>query len=325
MQSIAMARVALLLSIVVQSAALSSNSQSVAWLGSHANPSPDELDELKGENPEAYALVKALLTKRSLGLLDPKHPTAAFSASATPAPLAADDQGPAAFAKFASQGSHIESAETVYPDAPATQHKDFFNWKPQQTGVDEDAEVQNVLGAVAAIAQPKSAPAAVAPTQNLRAVSIAKVAPVEDAKPVAAMGQENSYLKDIDFGIKAPVAQAPRSAPEDNSYLKMSGLNEDDSAPKKTERLTQIGAPKQDFLASFSWGDDSKPQAHHRSSLAVASSSVATQAKSTKGSANNNFMAWLDGKNTAHSHAVVTAAAPATTEQPKNAYMMDLE
>merc|ERR1719188_2620385 len=50
------------------------------WLKKHQQPDADELAELKSENPQAYAIVKALLTKRALGLLNPRHPSASFSA-----------------------------------------------------------------------------------------------------------------------------------------------------------------------------------------------------------------------------------------------------
>merc|ERR1711862_1019775 len=63
----------------------SARSAALAWLGKHGGaPQGDELAELKAENPEAYGIVKALLTKRSLGLLDPKHPSASFSAAKAP-------------------------------------------------------------------------------------------------------------------------------------------------------------------------------------------------------------------------------------------------
>lgn len=51
-----------------------------AWLQTHSsvNQMPDELDELKGKNPEAYAIVQALLAKRSLGLLKLRTPSHSF-------------------------------------------------------------------------------------------------------------------------------------------------------------------------------------------------------------------------------------------------------
>jgi hypothetical protein len=64
-------------------------------------PQADELAELRTENPEAYGLVKALLTKRSLGLLNPRRPTASFAAHSADQQQPAE-QGPEVFQKFAS-------------------------------------------------------------------------------------------------------------------------------------------------------------------------------------------------------------------------------
>merc|ERR1719395_169822 len=49
------------------------------WLKSH-DPSADEagMNDLKNSDPNAFAIVQALLTKKSLGLLDPNHPSAGF-------------------------------------------------------------------------------------------------------------------------------------------------------------------------------------------------------------------------------------------------------
>merc|ERR1719272_2179932 len=106
-----------------------------AWLSAHAAPQADELAELRDVNPDAYALVKALLTKRSLGLLDPKHPTASFAA-----PAHTDDDAPHGAAAFAGlitpeelaahgKGASLDAPpadSTVYPDAPApTKSHDF--------------------------------------------------------------------------------------------------------------------------------------------------------------------------------------------------------
>jgi len=53
------------------------------WLKTH-DPSGDEagMADLKNSDPNAYAIVQALLTKKSLGLLDPNHPTAGFGGAA---------------------------------------------------------------------------------------------------------------------------------------------------------------------------------------------------------------------------------------------------
>jgi len=102
------------------------------WLlNRQAPPSQDELAELKSQNPEAYAIVKSLLLKRSLGLLNSKQPSASFQGSA-----ASDESTPAA-----------EATETTAVAAPA-QH-DWLNWKPQDNAANDDAMVKSVLGEVA--------------------------------------------------------------------------------------------------------------------------------------------------------------------------------
>merc|ERR1719158_1611412 len=54
------------------------------WMRMHAGADPDQagMDELKATNPDAFAIVNALLTKRSLGMLNLKHPSARFDPKA---------------------------------------------------------------------------------------------------------------------------------------------------------------------------------------------------------------------------------------------------
>merc|ERR1719265_2553463 len=49
-----------------------------SWLASHGYTDPDQagMDELRQTNPDAFAIVQALITKKSLGLLNPRHPNA---------------------------------------------------------------------------------------------------------------------------------------------------------------------------------------------------------------------------------------------------------
>jgi len=101
------------------------------WLRSHGG-TPDELAELRQENPNAYAIVKALLTKRSLGLLDSKHPTASF---------ANEDGSPVSHAQLA-----LTAKKSVvnYAGAQPATHHDWFNWKGGE--MDDESMVENVLG-----------------------------------------------------------------------------------------------------------------------------------------------------------------------------------
>merc|ERR1719247_149454 len=95
------------------------------WLRAHEDPDEAGMEELKSTNPDAYAIVQALITKKSLGLLNPKHPNAFGGYQEAP-------------------GKGVMSTEIVDPQpqvslaaavATQTQHssnQDFFNWKPHQ-------------------------------------------------------------------------------------------------------------------------------------------------------------------------------------------------
>jgi len=150
---------------------------------------------LKGANPEAFAIVQALLTKRSLGLLDPKHPTASMVA---PRKEDAVERGPEAFANLAAPTSHIRAAEPAaapqvelpYANVKATHH-DWLNWKPQAAGAD-DAMVANALSmvggmaggaSVAHVEAPVEAPEAPAPL----AVESAPAQPASDWGSIGGM------------------------------------------------------------------------------------------------------------------------------------------
>jgi len=187
-------------------------SQALKWLHARRNaPHQDELAELKAENPSAYALVKALLTKRSLGLLDPKHPTASFapaagSNAAQSAPVDSVPQGAAAFERIAEESGTKPKAQAhvslEYPDVnPAPAHHDWLNWKPSQSAVDDDAMVKSVLGEVAEL---KGGAAASSP--NLRGQGNAD----------SAAGNTGGALQWNDFSASlavTPVADAPPAPP----------------------------------------------------------------------------------------------------------------
>jgi len=251
------------------------------WLEAHSRSAqPDDLDELKNENPEAYALVKALLTKRSLGLLNPRHPTASF-APEKPADDAEQPSGPAAFANIVPPGE-VTQAKTadavaadvpaVYAEAPKPEHQNWLNWKPTDSAADSDeAMVQNVLGAVAQLKGgstgnllKSTGSEGVKPTTGLEAddnIFGGDAAPpvpaaLKDRPPIAmpavaqqaSSTQDNSYLKNIDFSDDLPKAAAPSPAANDNAYLKRlspgTATSDSPSAPNA--------------LVSFSWVD-SKP------------------------------------------------------------------
>lgn len=128
-----------------------------AWLNAlDAPPQDDELAELKDANPEAYGIVKALLVKQQLGLLDPRHPTASMRANAVPAVSAEDKaalnrmEAEVAAKKDPTEAESTPDSTALYPEAAAAPaHRDWLNWKPQDSAASDDQMVQNVLGTVA--------------------------------------------------------------------------------------------------------------------------------------------------------------------------------
>merc|ERR1719236_60069 len=146
------------------------------WLRTHEDPDQAGMEELKSTNPDAYAIVQALITKKSLGLLNPKHPNAFGGYQEAPA-------------KGTTMSTDVVDPQPEVPVAAVatqTQHSsntDFFNWKPHD---DDDAMVSNVLGAVASLkngAPPSSVEQAVSAPQK-----------AEPSK-VTALESSNSYLK----------------------------------------------------------------------------------------------------------------------------------
>jgi len=316
-----------------------------AWLREHPAAQTDELAELRSENPQAYALVKALLAKRSLGLLDPRHPSASFSTRSRPAGGAdALAAGPAAFQGLAGP-SHAATA-AVYPEvAAAPAHRDWLNWRPQQSAADDDAMVSNVLGAVAQLKAGGQDHA-----EDREAAGQATVPGAADqsasqqeapAKAVAPAVRENAYLKGIDLGVAATAPQPPPASHE-NSYLKGIDLGTaSPDAPRKAAKLLREDST--DYLASFSWGDD-EPRARATSAggavarpaagvsqveAAAAPAGEAQRPEPTEQQPrhDNALLAWLSGNSAAHASAA--PAAPAAPVQPSaapgNAYLSDLQ
>jgi len=236
--------------------------RAAAWLRVHGQgaPSGDELSELKAENPEAYGIVKALLMKRQLGLLDPKHPSASFAAAKAPAEV----PGAEAFKEMAVESGEKASVAPLYPDAPApVAHHNWLNWKPQQSALDDEAMVNNVLGSVAELKGGHAADAAPgADGDELKwtspsADALAAVKPVAQvASPtaaVAAPSQENSYLKSLDLGGASTAGDA---------------------------------APTKNFLTSFSWDDKEPAEKPQAEAAAPATPSAGKKPK-------NALLSWL--------------------------------
>jgi hypothetical protein len=223
------------------------------WLRTHEDPDAAGMEELKTTNPDAYAIVQALITKKSLGLLNPKHPNAFGGYQEAP-------------------GKGVMSTEVVDPQpevplaavATQTQHSsnaDFFSWKPHD---DDDAMVSNVLGAVASLKNGAS------PSSVEAAVSAPAKSEPEKTEPskVAALESSNSYLTSTSSAVKPPTA----SMSQGNTYLSSAGLE-----PKHYAVANTHG----NALQSFSWNDDDS---------APASTAVAAQPKIPGGNSLVKFL-----------------------------------
>eukprot|EP00931_Biecheleriopsis_adriatica_P020162 TRINITY_DN13553_c0_g1_i1.p1 TRINITY_DN13553_c0_g1~~TRINITY_DN13553_c0_g1_i1.p1 ORF type:complete len:405 (-),score=91.98 TRINITY_DN13553_c0_g1_i1:37-1251(-) len=113
---------------------------------------PDQLADLKAQNPHAYDIVKGLLAKRKMGVLDPRHP-AAFAApsqdeeevthhSARPVE---ETPGEGLLAK---RKMGVASNAVASGAGAAYASKDWLHWKPSG---DDDLDVENVLDSVEAL------------------------------------------------------------------------------------------------------------------------------------------------------------------------------
>jgi len=215
------------------------------WLRAHEDPDQAGMEELKATNPDAFAIVQALMTKKSLGLLNPRHPNAfggyqdAPGSKGTMSTTVVDSEPQVPVAAVSTETQHAS-------------HSDFFNWKPHE---DDDAMVSNVLGEVASLKngapsssleKAASSPAEVAPPQpEPQKIEPVKVAPVVKSA-TASMSQENSYLNSA--GLEH---QQAASIHEHGNALAGFSWNDDDSAPAAAAVASPPKIPGGNALANF--------------------------------------------------------------------------
>lgn len=163
------------------------------WLRTHQDPGDEAgMAELKATNPDAYAMVNALLTKRSLGLLKTRHPLAQMN--------------PADGADAASDSPQAEpKAEMTAPDmevqVPSVpKHHDFMNWKP----VSDDQVVSNVLGMVGSL---KGGTAPQSPEVVATAVENVRAPPVPMPEPAAQPQIQSVSVQPPEVQSKLPQPQ----------------------------------------------------------------------------------------------------------------------
>jgi hypothetical protein len=297
----ALFRVAALLSIV----ALASGESSVEfqrkftalqkaqeWLSTHQDPvaAGDQagMAELKTANPDAYAIVNALLTKKSLGLLNSRHPTAAMSPSdAADAPLDTPQPGLEPKPAFTAPVVEVATPDAVDVELPSEpQHHDFLHWKPPN----DETMVSNVLGMVAGLTgghapQVASAVQAVEPPhvqpqvrpEAQQPMALPEAQPQPQPQPqhhasvlsfdwgntYAGQGQavqsKRNYAQPISASpaMKVPAQQVPAQQDQSNNpYLK--GI--DFSSELTPATTSQIAVNS--YLKGFNSGDAPQPKAN---------------------------------------------------------------
>jgi len=310
------------------------------WMLDHADPNADELGELRAENPDAYALVKALLTKRSLGLLDPKHPTASF---AKPAPEEEGDHpvGAAVYAKFATTDKERQAlagsepvydtpvADEVVAPSPEAGSHDWLNWKPASSAASDDALVNNVLGSVAGLMGKKvAAPPPPHPAVGSLEADEESILSGDDAaaapQPVAQPVVEQPAPVQNNFLAKVPESQPESQPKQTNSYLDGLDLTADtkpdapvsqpavvDTPPAPVAAVDTMNGGKS-ALDSFSFSDGDAP---------TTTAAPKVQTPAPKGSA---LGSWL-GMAKPHVQEVAAPVAAAEPAADANPYLTDLQ
>merc|ERR1719188_313112 len=260
------------------------------WMMTHQPSSQDELAELKAANPSAYAIVSALLTKQRMGILDPRHPSASFSA-----PQHHEEYSPNVFKQFespqpklaaVSEGDDVSSTSEISVPAAPQQH-DWLNWKPHSGAMDDESIVKDVIGGDLP-PSPKSA----APSQGFLAPAL----PAVQAK-VGAAPAGNPYFADLGSANE----QRSQSAPQ------MSAIS-------KTQEDSADASP----LSSFSWGDvdpDQKASSPQPATVALPQQQQQVQ------KAKSPLLAWLGGGKAQQADQQSVQQAPAAEQ---NSYMADL-
>jgi len=308
----------------------------------HGNPNNDELAELRTENPDAYALVKALLMKKSLGLLDPKHPTASFS---KPAPSSDDGDHPvgaAVYEKFAttdkerqalagSEPAYDTSAvEDVVAPAPSSGSHDWLNWKPADSAASDDQMVKNVLGSVAGLVGGKvpampSAPSSQPSVGSLAAdeASILSAGDDDTPKPAAQPVVEAAAPVQNNFLSKTP--ETPPAQSQSNSYLDGLDLTADTKSDAPVSQPAVVDTPAQPVaaVASVAGGKsalDSFSFSDSDDQTTTAAPKVQTPAP--KSSALGSWLSSVQPHVQKVAAPVVAAAAPAADANP---YLTDLQ
>lgn len=301
-----MQRICLVFALLVAPVAASSASAAsaaTAWLQSHRGPTDDQLGELKNANPDAYAMVKALLSKHS-----------------KVTQLAPSERGADVFRRMMTP-RHLSAAEPSVavpfpdPEVAATQPVmgDQMHYNPNAKADKDESMVDRLLGAVAGLAGSKGKKIAL-----LRQKRHHNEAENPFAKDYAAFGDSQptpaptlEQVKEIEAPeVKVQVAAAPH---RENSYLK--GLDLSGDMPEvvgaKHAHNTALESHS-NYLASFSF-DDSAPVVEAPKPKVVA----------PKPKKDSVFLKWLGGVKKAAPPQEVAPAQPA--KKAVNSYLANID
>lgn len=250
-----MKRVFLVLALFAPSVAGSSDSTlsaATAWLKSHKSPTDDQLGELQNSNPEAFAIVNALLSKH-------KHA----------AQLPADERGPDVFRRMLTpherSSIHSNVAEPYAgADIAEVQHSavvDRGSYNPNAAANRDESSVSRLLDAVASLGGAKGKKIALlnhhrhqkqtkdddnlltqdaslfgdaaSPTPPVHAIEQAVQQSIQVPQEVAAASSkhENPYLNGIGLDEDMPGVKAAHKHIDDDSSNNLANFSFDDVAP----------------------------------------------------------------------------------------------
>lgn len=295
----------LVLALVVAPAgasAVSVENTAREWLQRHQTPTDDQLGELKNANPDAYAMVKALLTKHSMGLVK----------------LAPAERGPDVFRSMMTP-SHLAASRpqvnVPYADTGASAPVDNMHYSPKAAADKDEQMVDRLLGAVAGLSGSKGK----------------KIALLRKRQRHQKEEVEDPFAKDMaDFGVAAQTTMAPVAQPAEtpqveeqqqpdkqNAYLKGIDLSGDMPAVVGAKHGIMKHAHTHDpnnYLATFSFGaEEPAPEPEAPKPKKV----VAPKPKK-----DSSFLKWLGlvKKAPAPQEAPAVVAQPA--KKPVNSYLV---
>merc|ERR1719456_165606 len=168
------------------------------WIRLHAwdkQPQPDELAELKSADPNSYAIVSALLAKKELGVLNPRHPSEGFASTGTH--LSAQDA--ASLAAMEASVVHKKPApeeapatqaapQAVYSEAGSAQHN-WAHFKPEDADDEIVASLGGDSGSGSLLSEAQEVvpddPSPLAPSRNVAGMQIPLISWGASRKPAA--------------------------------------------------------------------------------------------------------------------------------------------